>query len=316
MNTIRWGILGAASIAGKVAPAIQASRNGTLAAVASRSLQKAEAFGKPLGALHCFGSYEEMLASGTIDAIYLPLPNTLHVPWILRCLDAGLPVLCEKPLALSRGEAQRVVDRAALAGLPVAEGYMYRFHPQFEALKSLLRSGAIGDVTSLSATFTFLEDNPDSIVASAKLGGGALTDIGGYCLDFFCQTLGEVPLRVRALSVGSPVDETVMGSLEFPGAVLARFEASIRSGERHDAAVHGTTGSIHLDNPWVAGEGETSLTLRRYGAPDEQHVVKGENCYRLEVEDFADAVLGVSRLRFGPEHIVRMATLLEQVRGE
>jgi predicted dehydrogenase len=316
MKKIRWGILGVASIAGTVAPAIQASRNGRLAAVASRSLGKAQAFAREMQIPKVFDSYDALIESGTVDAVYIPLPNTLHVPWTLRCLKAGLPVLCEKPMALSRFDAALVAQAAQETGLAVAEAFMYRYHPVYHRLNESLTKGVIGDITSMEAAFTFFEDSSTSIVRSSELGGGALTDVGCYCIDFFHQVMGMGPRTVRALSVGRWVDESMVGVLEYESQVLARFEASIGSTERHVAVVHGTKGSLEIQNPWIPGPGGVSLVLRRHRRRPVLHRFPDVNCYQLQVEDFADACLGRSPLRFPLSRALDNAQTIERLHRE
>ncbi len=316
MKKIRWGILGAASIAGTVASAIQTSRNGRLAAVASRSLGKARAFARHMQIPRVFDSYDALIDSGSVDAIYIPLPNTLHVPWTLRCLKAGLPVLCEKPMALSRFDAALVAQAAQETGLAVAEGFMYRYHPVYERLNRSLTEEMIGDITSMEAAFTFFEDSSTSIVRSSELGGGALTDVGCYCIDFFHQVMGTGPRTVLALSVGRWVDESMVGILEYEARVLARFEASISSTERHVAVVHGTRGSLEIRNPWIPGPGGVLLVWRRHRRRPVLHRFPDVNCYQLQVEDFADACLGRSPLRFPLSRAQGNAEVLESLRRE
>jgi len=313
---LRWGILGAASIARTLIPAIQASNNGHLAAVASRSPSKAEAFAREFHIPKAFDSYDALIQSGKVDAIYLPLPNTLHVPWVLRCLEAGLHVLCEKPMALSGFDARLVVQAVEETGLTVAEGFMYRFHPVYQRLGEMLSEGVIGDITSMEAVFTFLEDNPESIVSSSELGGGALTDVGCYCIDFFHQVMGSAPGTVRSLASGKWVDESMVGIFEYPPHVLARFEASIASTERHVAMIHGTLGSLEIRNPWVPGPGGTCLVHRRHHRRPVIHRFPEVNCYQLQVEDFANACLGRSAPRFPLARALDNAQVLETLRRE
>jgi predicted dehydrogenase len=185
MRKIRWGILGTASIAYRRAvPALQSTPNAEVVAVASRSLEKAQKFATERGIAQAFGSYEALLASPAVDAIYIPLPNSEHATWALRCAEAGKPVLCEKPLAPTATDAQRVVDAFAQRKLLLAEGFMYRFHPLTERVLELVKAGAIGRIVGASAAFNFALNAGGNIRHEPQLGGGALLDVGCVC---FCK---------------------------------------------------------------------------------------------------------------------------------
>ena len=297
-DVLRWGILGTADIASTVAQAIQRCDGSTVAGVASRDRDKAQAWATRFGVPHAWGSYEELLASGEVDVVYVPLPNSLHAEWTLRALARGLPVLCEKPLATRAAEVQQIAAAATAVQLPVAEGFMYRFHPIWDEVRSLLAAGRIGPLSTLEATFTFRLDEPDSIVSSAALGGGALLDVGCYAVHAARWLAGAEPRRVSAFArfIGG-VDQTMVGVLDFPNGVLARFETSIGNTERHRVALHGTHGSLVLREPWLPLTNEAAIVLRRHGAPDERIVP--ESCrsgpidlYLREVAHFAAVVRG------------------------
>jgi len=295
---MRWGILGTASIAETLVGAMDRSDDCVAQAVASRDGARARAWADRHGIPEAYDSYDALLAAGGVDAIYVPLPNALHVKWTIRALEAGYPVLCEKPFAMSAAEARAVAAVSHRVGLPVAEAFMYRFHPIFDRALALLDGGAIGSPVSLDSRFTFFDDDRDGVVASAALGGGALMDVGCYCVDFARRVTRAEPVRAAALRVGDGVDDTFAGILEFPGGVLARFEAGIARGEDHRAEIHGTEGSIILPDPWVPGTGETRLLIRRWGRDDEVIPVPGADTYRLEIEDFARAVIRVEAPRW------------------
>jgi len=257
-----------------------------------------------------YGSYEAMLAAGGFDAVYLPLPNALHADWTIRALEAGYPVLCEKPFAMSADEAREVETAARRTGLPVAEAFMYRFHPVFDEALRRLDRGDIGALVSVDSRFSFFEDDREGVVASAELGGGALMDVGCYCVNLTRLVTRAEPLRVTALQVGEAVDDTLMGVMEFPGGVLGRFETSIASAEDHRVEIRGTEGAIVLPDPWLPGLGETRLLVRRWGEVDEVVVVPGADTYRLEVEDFARALVsGVSPRWSAGDAVANMAVI-------
>jgi predicted dehydrogenase len=287
---LRWGILGTAGIARTLIPAIRAVEGCSVRAVASRDLGRAVGFAREHDIPLSFGSYSDLLASGQVDAIYNPLPNSLHAEWTIRALEAGLPVLCEKPLALDAREARAVAEASKRTGLPAAEAFMYRFHPLYGALIQALRGGAIGEITSVAGRFTFALDDFSQLPANAALGGGSLMDVGCYPVNLMRLLLGAEPLRATAFArMRGGVDATLVGLLEFPGGVLGQLECSIESEERHGAAITGTQGAILVTRPWLPGSEGTEYLLKRAGVDEVVHV-PGAQCYCLEVEDFAQAV--------------------------
>ena len=285
---LRWGILGTASIAPAVIAGIRAGGCGRVAAVASRDGERARVWAARHGVPLSFGSYEALLASGAVDVVYVPLPNALHEAWSVRALEAGLPVLCEKPLACDAAGARVIAAAAERAGLPAAEAFMYRFHPLYDRLRDVLREGRIGRLVSVDAQFTFLLDDPSEVPASAALGGGALLDVGCYCVNLARLVTGAEPLRAIAFERRGAVDDSLFGALEFSDGVVARLECSIESHERHRVEVAGTLGSIVIDRPWFPGTDAASFRLR-VGETEEIVTAPGADGYRCEVEDFARA---------------------------
>jgi D-xylose 1-dehydrogenase (NADP+, D-xylono-1,5-lactone-forming) len=288
---LRWGILGTAEISKEVIRGVHADARCELRAVASRNGDKAKAWAAEHGFALAFEGYEAMLTSGEIDVVYNPLPNSLHAPWTIKALQAGRPVLCEKPLALNAGEARAMATAAQEAGLPLVAALMYRFHPQWEKARDLVASGAIGSLQTMHGQFTFLLDDPTANPASAELGGGALLDVGCYCVDAARRVAGSEPQWVSAFERRGAVDETMVGLLAFPGDVLAHFETSIANFERHRFEIVGTTGSLVLSSPWVPGDDPTQLVLQREGHEPETIIVPAADSYGLEVADFATACI-------------------------
>ena len=185
-DTVRWGILSTANIGAKrVIPAIHKSVNGTVAAVASRTMAAAQVFADENNIPVAYGSYEDLLADTNIDAIYISLPNSMHHEWSLKCADAGKPTLCEKPLASNAQEAQQMVDAFKAKNLLFAEAFMYRFHPQNQRAQQMVQDGAIGEPHIMDASFSFRINpgNEDNIRLSKVLAGGALMDVGCYCVN-------------------------------------------------------------------------------------------------------------------------------------
>lgn len=310
-DDLKWGILGTAEISETVIPALGESRGSTVTAVASRDEARAEAWAKRFGIPRAFGTYEDLLRSGTIDAVYLPLPNSLHAEWTVRSLEAGLPVLCEKPLAVNAAEARVVAEVSRQTGLPVMEGFMYRFHPLYRRLTDIIAQGTIGKVSTIDAVFTFLLDDPGSIVASPGLAGGALLDVGCYPVSAARLLTGEEPVRVSAFERRDGVDRVMTGHLDFPGGVLARFETSIASAERHRLEVAGTLASLLVEDPWVPGTGDVSIRIQQRDQEDEVVKVEGAHIWRLQFEHFAEVVRGSERPQWPLEDAVSNLCVLD-----
>ena len=310
MEMIRWGVLGTASIAASIAEGIRRSSNGVLAAIASRDETRAQAWAQRFAVPHTFGSYEALLHSGKVDAVYIPLPNALHAQWTIRALEAGLPVLCEKPLTANAAEAREMLRARDRTGLPVAEAFMYRFHPMYARVLECLRNGDIGDVVSMQATFSFFNDDPGSVVASAELAGGALRDVGCYPVNLARLVAGCEPVRAAAMMRGASVDDTLVGTLEFPNGMLAQVECSIECFERVRAEIVGTKGAILIESPWNPGDDRAEFIIRREGA-EERVATPGGHRFQLEVEDFANALLTGAALRWPLEDAVNNMAALD-----
>lgn len=312
LSDLRWGILGTADIADRIMAAVARARCGSIRAVASRDGARARSWAGARGVPLSFGSYEALLRSGEIDVIYNPLPNRLHAEWTIRALQAGLPVLCEKPFAGSAAEARAVADVARATGLPVIEAFMYRYHPLWDTVVRAVRDGMVGETISVHGSFTFRLDDPASISASPELGGGALMDVGCYPVHAARMVLGAEPVRAFAFERRTAVDDSMSGMLEFPGGVVATIECSIEAFERHRFQVSGTAGTIVVDRPWFPGDDASSFVLHREieGAP---RVVAcpGDDPYRGEVLEFARAVVTRHVPRWGVEDAVANMSALD-----
>jgi len=286
---LRWGILGAASIAHAFAEGVRKSASNRIVAIASRSKAKAETWAKQHDAALTFDSYDALLGSGAIDAVYNPLPNSMHAEWTIKALERGVPVLCEKPFTANADEARAVAEVSTRTGVPVVEGFMYRFHPMYDRLLGLIAEGAIGRLTSIHSQFTWFCGDRTEIPASAELAGGALMDVGCYPVNLARLITGAEPTRVSAFERRSTVDDTLFGLMEFPDGVLSSFETSIENFERHRAEIAGTEGVIVMERPWNPGGEQAQFSLRRNDA-DEVITTAGANRYRLEAEDFEHVI--------------------------
>lgn len=301
---LRWGILGSARIVRKTIPALQGTRNGVVMGIASRSEVKAKEYADKHGIPQAFGSYESMLASPDIDAVYIPLPNALHLEWTLRALDAGKHVLCEKPLAMNNQDCEEIAHKADATGLKVLEGFMYRFHPRFEKLHELLAAEAVGQVTFIHVAHSFAADGDDNIRWFKGLGGGALFDAGCYCVNVSRTVTGQEPADVAAFgnyrdaNDGGRIDTSLAGMLRFPGGATALLDTAVDLERRNFLEITGTEGRLYLDNPFTLLEEDSVLEEHHFGQAAIRHEVKGENHFIRMGEHFADSVLQNTPLRY------------------
>jgi xylose dehydrogenase (NAD/NADP) len=243
---LRIGILGAAKIARAFIDGVRPSRKIVVAAVASRDRERGESFARDTGVPHLHSSYDALLADPSIDAIYNPLPNSLHAEWSIRALGAGKHVLCEKPLATSGAQARAMFDAARRNGVHLAEAYPYRAQPQTLKMRELLQSGAIGRVQLVHAAFGFPMLDGANIRFSPALAGGALMDAGCYPVSFVRLVAGERPRRVQAMArwADSGVDRSLVASLEFANGVLAQIACSFDSARHRHACIVGDAGVL------------------------------------------------------------------------
>ena len=299
MKVLRWGIMGNAKIARDwLIPAIRESQYAELAAVASRDQDRASALANSLadneGPLLAFGSYEELLACDEVDAVYIPLPNHLHVPWSIKALEAGKHVLCEKPLGLNSGEVVQLQNAAKrFPELLVMEAFMYRFHPQWVRVAELIESGALGRIEHVQASFTYNNTDADNVRNMPGIGGGGLMDIGCYCISAARFVFGKEPLRVVGNLDWDPkfqTDRHASGMLDF-GQGMATFQCSTQSHLSQMVKVIGDKGTLEVENPFFSREGIPSrLTLYRNDI--EETIVVGEfNHYVCQVDVFCQAAL-------------------------
>jgi xylose dehydrogenase (NAD/NADP) len=305
--TLRWGLLSTA----KINDALLGADPGKLErwqAVASRDEARARAYAEEKGIARAHGSYEALLADPEVDAVYIGLPNGLHAPWARKALEAGKHVLVEKPFSRHPEAVEQCFDLAAERGLVLAEAFMWRHHPQARKARELITEGAIGELRSLHATFSFQLTNPGNVRWSAELDGGALMDIGCYCLSG-CRTLaGAEPVRVHAESTTTPdgVDVSLAGLLRFPGDVLATIDCSFDAVPRHALIATGTAGRLRLDDPWHGRTPVISLTGAD-GATEDVACLSALGSYALELEDLEAAVAGERAPLLGREDALGQA---------
>lgn len=295
MNKIRWGLLSTANINRRVIPAIRASQRGELVAVASRTQKSADAYAAKWEIPQAFDSYQAMLDSGAVDAVYVSAPNHLHAEWTIRSLNAGVAVLCEKPFALTLDEVDAVAAAAQASGRPVAEAFMYRHHPQTKLAIEWAKSGRLGDVTVVRAVFNFKIGTRDDIRLQPSLGGGGLWDVGVYPISFAQAILGGPPEEVVGDQwIGDTgVDEVFSGQMHYPGDRVAQITCSFRTPYFSFAEIIGTEGRLTLDSPFLPGIDGTPYHLVFHPAEGEPQQLLFEEFYLYsgEVEDLHDALL-------------------------
>lgn len=317
---IGWGVLGGAMIARKcVIPAISNSANGRLRVLGTRDPGRIDPALKRAGFERICAGYEAVLADPEVDAVYIPLPNHLHHPWTLKALAAGKHVLCEKPLALNAAQAREMAEAARASGRLLMEAFMYRFHPRSRAIKALADSGALGDLRSVRAAFTFAMDAAalaagDNARLRPEMGGGALLDVGCYGVSLIRWLLAQEPVSVQALAFyRHGVDVHLAGTLQFGSGALGCLEAGFVTALQQTYSAAGTRAAIEAPhNAFVPWEREALYTLREKDAEEGVvHRVPGVDEYRLMVEHFAAAVRGKEPLACDPEESVRNMEALD-----
>ncbi len=291
---IRWGILGASNFAKKtMAPAIHEAENGCLKAIATSSPQKAAPFAALAPEIEIFDSYDALLASPDIDAIYIPLPNHMHVEWSQKAARAGKHVLCEKPIALNAKDIDQLIQTQKETGKLIAEGFMVTHHPQWEYVRNLLSSNAIGQLKHVQGVFTFFNDDATNIRNKSDVGGGALYDIGVYPVVTARYALGEDPAVKSCQSVWeNGIDTISRGQLEFSNNVSFDFYVSMRMNLRQEMVFHGTQGFIRVNTPFNATQVRATYveTIHADGTETVQHF-PSDRQYVLQVSAFNNAIL-------------------------
>lgn len=287
-SKIRWGILSTSKIGVvKVIPAMQQGRYCEITAISSRDLSEANRVAALLKIPKAYGSYEALLADPEIDAVYIPLPNHLHVEWAIKAMEAGKHVLLEKPVGLSSKEAERLLLASrANPGLKIMEAFMYRHHPQWQKAKKLVEEGAIGKVKSIQSFFSYYNTDPNNIRHNPNFGGGGLMDIGCYCISLSRYIFGEEPKRVNGLVEFDPkfkTDRMASGILDF-SIGTSTFTCATQLLPFQRVNIFGDTGGIEIEIPFNAPPDKaTRLWLRTSEKTDEitfdicdQYTIQGD----------------------------------------
>jgi len=309
MAPVKWGIVSTANINRKVIPGAHASKKVDLVAVASRDRAKADAYADEWKIPRAYGTYDELLADPEIEAVYISLPNTLHCEWSIKALEAGKHVLCEKPLSRNPEEVAAAFDTAERTGMLMSEAFMWRHNPQTKKLKELVDGGAIGELRLIRSVFSYSLYDESNIRLRTEVDGGALMDVGCYCVSG-SRLLGGEPVEAHGVRRIGPsgTDWITAGVLRFPNDVLATFDCGTALPDRDELEAIGSEGSLFLDDPWHCNV--PVIELRQGGAIVERFEPERADSYRLELENVSDAIRGEAELLLGRDDAMGQATAI------
>jgi xylose dehydrogenase (NAD/NADP) len=288
----RWGILGTARHAGTIIAAIRAIAAGEIVAVASRDLGRSRAFAATHGIPRAHAGYEQLLADPGVDVVYIPLPAALHARWAIAAIQQGKHVLVEKPFAMDAVEAEAVFAAAAARGLAVGEAFMCLFHPLTQRMRALVRAGAVGTPRLVRSSFAVTIAPADDIRWQAEAGGGALRDLGCYCVGISRYLLGEEPASVAAsASLARGVDAEVAGTLRFPSGALASFACSMDAAFECSYEVIGSSGRLRVDRGGMVAWPGTAFSIGHWqGDQFREEAIAPADHYQLMIASFAERV--------------------------
>ncbi len=306
---IKWGIISTARINRLFLDGARESEAVEIVAVASRDPESAERYAQAHQIGRAYGSYEQLLADTEIDVVYISLPNALHVEWTVQALQAGKHVLCEKPLSRRAADVERAFDVAERQDRLLMEAFMYRHNPQTRKLTELVQEGAVGRVRLIRSAFSFVAGDPRNVRLSRELDGGALMDVGCYCVSGTRLLAGEAE-RVsgeQALG-GDGVDVAFTATMRFSGDVLAHFDCGLALAARDELEVVGDEGSLFLDDPWHCRR--PLIELRRDDGA-QRFELSPVDSYRLEAENMAAAIRGEQEPLLGRDDALGQARTIE-----
>jgi len=322
MSVLRWGVLSTADIARrKVIPGIQKADRCEVVAIASRDADRGRRVAGELNVPTAYTSYEALLADPEVDAVYIPLPNHLHAEWTIAAAEAGKHVLCEKPIALSYVEAGRMIEACDAAGVRLMEAFMYRLHPSWLAVRELVAGGRIGQLLAVQSWFSFFNDDPTNIRNIHAYGGGALMDVGCYCVNLSRMLFGSEPISVQAAMTRDPasgVDIVTNAILEFDAGV-ATFGCSIRAEPDQRVDVYGTEGRISVGIPFnIPADRPTQVFVAAGGNPPVAPAVETlsfepADPYTVQAQRFAEAILDGLPTPTPPEDAVATMRVIERI---
>ena len=322
VKKIRWGVLGYARIAREsLIPAMLRSSNSEFCAVASREESKLADCRTRFNAAKTFRGYGELLRDPEIDAVYIPLPNSLHREWTIKAAEHGKHVLCEKPLALNAAECREMIAACAANKVTLMEAFMYRYTDRTRQVLDILRSGVLGEIRFIGSTFRFLLANPASIKLKPELGGGALYDVGCYPVNFIGMVVDEIckagklrnslpeSVSVECVKAGG-IDTIFSALLKYPSGLVASLNCGFNAQKRVFSEIVGTQGALEIPDTFFDNAGALTLTI---GEARREIPVAQSDRYRLEVEDFADAILQKRTPHFSLAETLRNAEVMDKL---
>jgi predicted dehydrogenase len=322
MRRLRWGVLSTATIArAKVIPGMQRCERSEVVAIASRDAELGRRVADNLGIPTAYGSYEALLADPDVEAVYLPLPNHLHKAWTIAAARAGKHVLCEKPLALTARDAEEMIEACDREGVRLMEAFMYRLHPSWVAVREMVATGRIGRLQAVQSWFSYYNEDPANIRNMLDAGGGALYDIGCYCVNLSRMLFGGEPTGVQGSvlrDVATGTDVLSAGLLTF-GDRLASFVCSTRAEDDQRVEIYGTRGRISIGIPFnIPPDRPTTVHLVAGGDPPvaphvEIRTFAAADPYTAEVDAFATAVLTGEPVPVHPDDAVANLRIIEQL---
>ena len=317
MSKVRFGVLSTARIGvEKVIPAMQLGEYCEVVAIASRSAERGAAAAQRLGIAKVHDSYEALLADPHVDAVYIPLPNHLHVPWSIRALEAGKHVLVEKPIGLSAAEGQQLVDAARrFPRLKVMEAFMYRHHPQWRKARAIVETGGIGKLATVQTFFSYYNDDPANIRNQADIGGGGLADIGCYAVSLARFLFDEEPRRVFGILDYDPqlkVDRLASGVLDF-GDGTSTFTCGTQIAPYQRVNIFGDKGRVEIDVPFNAPPNRPCTMRHQHAGGIDEIALPVCDQYTIQGELFSLAVLNDQPVPTPIEDAVANMRVLERV---
>jgi predicted dehydrogenase len=297
-SRLNFGVLGTARIARSFfLPGARASRRAITAAIASRDAARAQMVAAEFGVPRVHASYEALLADPEIDAVYIPLPNSLHEEWTIAAARAGKHVLCEKPVASRVATAERMAQACRAAGVVLTEAFMWRHHPQHRRVRELLASGIIGDPNFMRASFTFVIDPQGgphrNVRLQHDLEGGSLMDVGCYGVNaarWVFEAEPDVALGQQSVDPAHGVDMAFAGVLRFSGNRLAVFDSSFVRAPRNTYSVEGPLGTLHVERAFRPDDDPARIVVSRPDQPDLVEVIPAAHQFALEIDHFAESV--------------------------
>jgi xylose dehydrogenase (NAD/NADP) len=305
---VKWGIISTADINRKVIPGAKASAKVDLLGVASRTQERADEYARGWEIERAYGSYDALLADPEIEAVYISLPNNMHCEWSIRSVEAGKHVLCEKPMSRNEDEVAAAFDAADRAGKLLSEAFMYRHNPQTKRLRELVAEGTIGELRLVRASFSYSLYDHDNIRLRTDADGGALMDVGCYCVSGSRLLAGEPETAYGHAWFGpSGTDWVFGGTLRFGNDVIGVFDCGTALPERDELEAIGSEGSLFVDDPWHCTE--PGIELRRDGSVERIDVERADS-YQLELENLSDAIRGEGELLLGRDDAIGQARAL------